>query len=250
MAPGREGSRNIQQTSCFSASYNLQVSFQTNLHKSEVLSGSHHINIGWLDISVLLWTHLVRKYLEVEALNVSMETGPIPPNYFGAYFPAWLLAHFTRSSSRLREASAALDDMSLRKIAVAKRLGKVFSMGIRERLFEEEGYTWPPPSREAKKERVEDCSRLSEFFFSLYCCCAVHDSYKAAPKLMFHVWCDTFFFSFYFTFQILLLDIFFFPLLISSSELVFSFRHSNCKVILDFFLLLKNVMIINSCTSL
>lgn len=55
------------------------------------------------------------------------------------YFPAWLLAHFTRRSSRLREALAALDDTSLRKIAVAKRLGKVFSMGIRERLFEEGG---------------------------------------------------------------------------------------------------------------
>lgn len=39
-------------------------------------------------------------------------------------------------SSRLRDACAALDDTSLRKIAVAKRLGKVFCMGIRVCLFE------------------------------------------------------------------------------------------------------------------
>lgn len=91
------------------------------------------------------------------------------------YFPAWLLAHFTRSSSRLREASAALDDMSLRKIAVAKRLGKVFSMGIRERLFEE-GVYLTSSSREAKKERVEDCSRLSVRVFLLIVLLLLHSS--------------------------------------------------------------------------
>lgn len=37
--------------------------------------------------------------------------------------------------------------MSLRKIAVAKRLGKVFSMGIRERLFEEGVYLTSSLSR-------------------------------------------------------------------------------------------------------
>lgn len=52
------------------------------------------------------------------------------------YFPAWSTAHFTPRSSRLRDASGALDDMSLRKIAVAKRLGKVFCMGIQVCLFE------------------------------------------------------------------------------------------------------------------
>lgn len=77
------------------------------------------------------------------------------------YFPAWLLAHFTRRSSRLREASAALGDTSLRKIAVAKRLGKVFSMGIRERLFEEGGAHLTSSLSRCEEERVEDCSRLS-----------------------------------------------------------------------------------------
>lgn len=106
------------------------------------------------------------------------------------YFPAWLLAHFTRRSSRLREASAALGDTSLRKIAVAKRLGKVFSMGIRERLFEEGGHTWPPPSRDARRREwrtVQGCQ--SEVFFSS---CKAHDSYKAAPKLAPCVWWDTY----------------------------------------------------------
>lgn len=36
----------------------------------------------------------------------------------------------------MRDASGALDDMSLRKIAVAKTLGKVFCMGIQVCLFE------------------------------------------------------------------------------------------------------------------
>lgn len=52
------------------------------------------------------------------------------------YFTAPPSAHFTPRSSRLRDASGALDDMSLRKIAVAKRLGKVFCMGIWVCLFE------------------------------------------------------------------------------------------------------------------
>lgn len=52
------------------------------------------------------------------------------------YFPSQSSVHFTPRSSRLRDASGALDDMSLRKIAVAKRLGKVFCMGIRVCLFE------------------------------------------------------------------------------------------------------------------
>lgn len=52
------------------------------------------------------------------------------------YFPARSSPHFTPRSSSLRDASGALDDMSLRKIAVAKRLGKVFCMGIRVCLFE------------------------------------------------------------------------------------------------------------------
>lgn len=50
------------------------------------------------------------------------------------YLCAWLLAHFTLQSSRLRDTS---DGMTLRKIAVAKRLGKVFCMGIQVCLFEE-----------------------------------------------------------------------------------------------------------------
>lgn len=127
------------------------------------------------------------------------------------YFPAWLLAHFTPSSSRLREASTALDDMSLRKIAVAKRLGKVFSMGIRARLFEEGGILdLLPLEKQRRREWRTAQGCQSEFFFSLCCCCCctVHDSYKAAPKLVFCV-CDNFF-SFIFTFQILLFDIFFF----------------------------------------
>lgn len=54
------------------------------------------------------------------------------------YFPAPLCPQpptLPRSSS-LRDASGARDDMSLRKIAVAKRLGKVFCMGIRVCLLE------------------------------------------------------------------------------------------------------------------
>lgn len=68
--------------------------------------------------------------MEVEALNLFMgEHTPIPLMYFPA---PWLSAHFTPpGSSRLRDVSGALDDMSLRKIAVTKRLGKVFCMGIR-----------------------------------------------------------------------------------------------------------------------
>lgn len=58
-------------------------------------------------------------------------------------------------SSRLRDVSGALDDMSLRKIAVTKRLGKVFCMGIR--VFVWGGHTWPAPSWGT----MEDCSRLS-----------------------------------------------------------------------------------------
>ena len=72
---------------------------------------------------------LERKHLEVEALNVLTWRGEHT-------FPARSTAHFTPRSSRLRDASGALDDMSLRKIAVAKRLGKVFCMGIRVCLFE------------------------------------------------------------------------------------------------------------------
>lgn len=104
------------------------------------------------------------------------------------YFPAWLLAHFTRSSSRLSEASAALDDMSLRKIAVAKRLGKVFSMGIRERLFEEGVYLTSCLSRSEEGESGGLLKAVSQSF-SLHCTAAAaqFDSYKTAPKLAFCV---------------------------------------------------------------
>lgn len=72
------------------------------------------------------------------------------------FLPPGCSAHFTPSeSSRLRDVSGALDDTSLRKIAVTKRLGKVFCMGIR--VFVWGGHTWPAPSWGT----VEDCSRLS-----------------------------------------------------------------------------------------
>lgn len=96
------------------------------------------------------------------------------------YFPAWLLAHFTRSSSRPREASAALDDMSLRKIAVAKRLGKVFSMGIRERLFEEGVHLTSSLSRSEGGESGGLLKAVSQSFS--YCAAAA-----AAAHSMIHI---------------------------------------------------------------
>lgn len=127
------------------------------------------------------------------------------------YLPAWLLAHFTCSSSRLREASTALDDMSLRKIAVAKRLGKVFSMGIRERLFEEEGILdLLSLEKQRRKEWRTAQGCQSEFFFSLSCCCTIDDSYKAMPKLAFCIRFNTLSFIFTFCFfYIFSLNLFF-----------------------------------------
>lgn len=69
------------------------------------------------------------------------------------------IGHFTPRSSSLSNASAALDDTSLRKIAPSKRLGKVFCMGIGACLFE--GFALDLLPLEGDGETVEGSSRLS-----------------------------------------------------------------------------------------
>lgn len=86
------------------------------------------------------------------------------------YFPARLSAHFTPRSSRLRDASGALDDMSLRKIAVTKRLGKVFCMGIWVCLFEGV-YLTSSLLRSDGGDSGGLLKAVSQFFFSSCCCC-------------------------------------------------------------------------------
>lgn len=77
--------------------------------------------------------------------------------------------------------------MSLRKIAVAKRLGKVFSMGIRERLFEEGVYLTSSLSRSEEGESGGLLKAVSQSFS--YC--------TAAAQFMIHIkqhlnWCFVF----------------------------------------------------------
>lgn len=85
-------------------------------------------------------------------------------------FPTRPSAHFTSVSSRLRDASGALDDMSLRKIAVAKRLGKVFCMGIWVCLFEGVHLT-SSLSRSDGGDSGGLLKAVSQTFLLSWCCC-------------------------------------------------------------------------------
>lgn len=85
-------------------------------------------------------------------------------------FPTRPTAHFTSASSRLRDASGALDDMSLRKIAVAKRLGKVFCMGIWVCLFEGVHLT-SSLSRSDGGDSGGLLKAVSQTFLLSWCCC-------------------------------------------------------------------------------